>query len=86
MTGILLLSSSLFVLSLLLCSFRLFNYIIIAESFNVIVLLVCLLDNVGGCRIMFVIIMSLFVVEVSLMLIVVGVEIKNGCLRVSIGL
>nr|AAS16819.1 NADH dehydrogenase subunit 4L [Schistosoma mansoni] len=86
MIGIVLLGGGLFILSLLLCQFRLFNYIIIVESFNVIVLLVSLLDSISGCRMIFVTIMSLFVIEISLMLIIVGVEIKEGCLRVSIGL
>nr|AAX39641.1 NADH dehydrogenase subunit 4L [Schistosoma mansoni] len=86
MIGIVLLGGGLFILSLLLCQFRLFNYIIIVESFNVIVLLVSLLDSINGCRMTFVTIMSLFVIEISLMLIIVGVEIKEGCLRVSIGL
>ncbi|NP_066213.2 NADH dehydrogenase subunit 4L (mitochondrion) [Schistosoma mansoni] len=86
MIGIVLLGGGLFILSLLLCQFRLFNYIIIVESFNVIVLLVSLLDSINGCRMIFVTIMSLFVIEISLMLIIVGVEIKEGCLRVSIGL
>nr|AAX39611.1 NADH dehydrogenase subunit 4L [Schistosoma mansoni] len=86
MVGIVLLGGGLLILSLLLCQFRLFNYIIIAESFNVIVLLVSLLDSINGCRMIFVTIMSLFVIEISLMLIIVGVEIKEGCLRVSTGL
>lgn len=86
MIGIVLLGGGLFILSLLLCQFRLFKYIIIVERFKVIVLLVSLLDRINGCRMIFVTIMRLFVIEISLMLIIVGVEIKEGCLRVSIGL
>ena len=86
MMSIILLGGGLFILSLLLCQFRLFKYIIIAERFKVIVLLVSLLDRINGCRMIFVTIMRLFVIEISLMLIIVGVEIKEGCLRVSTGL
>ena len=86
MISIILLGGGLFILSLLLCQFRLFKYIIIAERFKVIVLLVSLLDRINGCRMIFVTIMRLFVIEISLMLIIVGVEIKEGCLRVSTGL
>uniref|UniRef100_A0A3Q0KVI2 NADH dehydrogenase subunit 4L n=1 Tax=Schistosoma mansoni TaxID=6183 RepID=A0A3Q0KVI2_SCHMA len=86
MMGIVLLGGGLFMLSLLLCQFRLFKYMIMVESFKVIVLLVSLLDSINGCRMMFVTMMSLFVMEMSLMLMIVGVEMKEGCLRVSIGL
>ena len=86
MISIILLGGGLFILSLLLCQFRLFKYIIIAERFKVIVLLISLLDRINGCRMIFVTIMRLFVIEISLMLIIVGVEIKEGCLRVSTGL
>ena len=86
MISIILLGGGLFILSLLLCQFRLFKYIIIAERFKVIVLLISLLDRINGCRMIFVTIMRLFVIEISLMLIIVGVEIKEWCLRVSTGL
>nr|BAV82958.1 NADH dehydrogenase subunit 4L [Schistosoma margrebowiei] len=86
MTGILLLAIGILLIGLVLCNYYLFNYLIVLENYNVIILLVVLSDVSVGCRVMFITIMSLFVVEASLMLVIIGSEIKGGCLRVPLGL
>nr|ADU04581.1 NADH dehydrogenase subunit 4L [Schistosoma turkestanicum] len=87
MISLLIIGCGLVVISFLLCSFHLFNYLLAIESFNVIVLLVSLsVGEVIGCYTLFISMMALFVIEVSLLLIVVGVVVSRGCLRVSLGL
>nr|AAG60032.1 NADH dehydrogenase subunit 4L [Schistosoma malayensis] len=81
----LLCGGGLVLISLLVCGHHLFNYLIVLESYNILLLLVCLLINVDGCHIVFISMMALFVLEVSVMLIVVGTNICQGSLRVSIG-
>nr|QIQ48855.1 NADH dehydrogenase subunit 4L [Schistosoma spindale] len=82
---LIILGVGLMLIGLILCNSLLFNYIIVLENFNILVLLIALSLN-SGCRMVFICVMSLFVIEVSLMLIVVGNNIKSGCIRVPFGL
>ncbi|KAK4467309.1 hypothetical protein MN116_000309 [Schistosoma mekongi] len=63
----------------------LFVYLIVLESYKILLLLVCLLMKINDCHIVFISMMALFVLEVSVMLIVVGTKICQGSLRISIG-
>nr|AGV02202.1 NADH dehydrogenase subunit 4L [Schistosoma japonicum] len=83
---ILLLGGGLMLISLVICSHYLFNYLIVLESYNVLLLLICLLVNVQDCQVVFISMMASFVLEASIMLIVVGISICHGSLRVSGGL
>nr|BAV81469.1 NADH dehydrogenase subunit 4L [Schistosoma mattheei] len=85
-SGVLILGVGLLLVSLLLCNCCLFNYLVILENYNVIILMVSLGIIEGGCRMMFICMMSLFVVEASIILIIIGVNIKSGCLRIPLGL
>nr|YP_626435.1 NADH dehydrogenase subunit 4L [Schistosoma spindale]AAZ57322.1 NADH dehydrogenase subunit 4L [Schistosoma spindale] len=82
---LIILGVGLMLIGLILCNSLLFNYIIVLENFNILILLFALSLN-SGCRMVFICVMSLFVIEVSLMLIVVGNNIKSGCIRVPFGL
>ncbi|RTG79921.1 NAD4L (mitochondrion) [Schistosoma bovis] len=86
MIGLLILGIGLLLIGLLLCNCCLFNYLIILENYNVIVLLISLDSLNSGCRMMFICMMSVFVVEASLILMIIGVNIKSGCLRIPLGL
>lgn len=74
----------LILIGLLICSHHLFKYLIVLEMYKILLLLICLLINNGDCHIMFISMMALFVLEVSVMLIVVGTRICQGSLRVSL--
>nr|YP_009759655.1 NADH dehydrogenase subunit 4L [Schistosoma indicum]QIQ48867.1 NADH dehydrogenase subunit 4L [Schistosoma indicum] len=82
---LIILGESLMLIGLILCNSLLFNYIIVLENFNILILLFALSLN-SGCRMVFICVMSLFVIEASLILVVVGNSIKSGCLRVPFGL
>nr|YP_626522.1 NADH dehydrogenase subunit 4L [Schistosoma haematobium]AAZ57310.1 NADH dehydrogenase subunit 4L [Schistosoma haematobium]QDO72030.1 NADH dehydrogenase subunit 4L [Schistosoma haematobium]QDO72138.1 NADH dehydrogenase subunit 4L [Schistosoma haematobium]QDO72150.1 NADH dehydrogenase subunit 4L [Schistosoma haematobium]QRW36470.1 NADH dehydrogenase subunit 4L [Schistosoma haematobium] len=86
MISILILGVGLLLIGLFLCNYSLFNYLIILENYNVIVLLISLSILESGCRMMFICMMSMFVVEASLMLMTIGVSIKSGCIRIPLGL
>ncbi|RTG80520.1 uncharacterized protein DC041_0011240 [Schistosoma bovis] len=86
MIGLLILGIGLLLIGLLLCNCCLFKYLIILEKHKVIVLLIRLDRLKSGCRMMFICMMSVFVVEASLILMIIGVKIKRGCLRIPLGL
>lgn len=82
---LIILGVGLMLIGLILCKSLLFKYIIVLENFKILILLFALRLK-SGCRMVFICVMSLFVIEVSLMLIVVGKKIKRGCIRVPFGL
>nr|YP_001382123.1 NADH dehydrogenase subunit 4L [Trichobilharzia regenti]ABG91497.1 NADH dehydrogenase subunit 4L [Trichobilharzia regenti]BAV82968.1 NADH dehydrogenase subunit 4L [Trichobilharzia regenti] len=72
-------------LSLILSSVYLFNYLVILENFNVFILIAVLVVSLEESRLLFMSMMALFVLEISLMLIVVGLSLCGDSFRLVIG-
>nr|AVY52167.1 NADH dehydrogenase subunit 4L [Trichobilharzia szidati] len=73
------------VFGLLLSSVYLFNYLVILENFNVFILIVVLIVSLEETRLLFMSMMALFVLEISLMLIVVGLSVCGDSFRLVVG-
>lgn len=83
--GFVLLVSFFVFFSLVLCSFYLFNYLVVLEKFKVLMLITVLMIGGEETRVLFMSMMAMFVLNISVMLIIVGLRICGDSLRVVTG-
>nr|AYH51405.1 NADH dehydrogenase subunit 4L [Posthodiplostomum centrarchi] len=69
-SGLMLVCGSIILLSIILSANRLLNCLIVLENLNVLLLFLCLLNQVEEFRIIFISLMVIFTIEITLALVV----------------